>query len=69
MRELNVSKIKDAVCDLCLKANFELRKDVLKALKAGLSKEKSARAKNIIKSILENAKFARKKRIARSARG
>lgn len=63
-REINVSKIKEAVYDLCLKANFELRKDVLKALRAGLSKEKNPRAKNIIRSIIDNAKLAKKKRIA-----
>ena len=64
MREIDVSKIRQTVRDLCLKANFELRKDVLKALKASLPKEKSARAKNIIRSIIENAKLAREKRIA-----
>ena len=64
MREIDVSKIKDTVRDLCLKANFELRKDVLKALRASLSKEKTARAKNIIRSIIDNARLARKKRIA-----
>ena len=50
--------------DLCLTANFELRKDVLRALTASLSKETNARAKKIIKTILENAKLARKKHIA-----
>ncbi len=64
MREINVSKIKETVRDLCLKANFELRKDVLNALKASLLKEKNARAKNIIRSIIENAKLAANKRIA-----
>jgi len=64
MREISVSKIKDVVRDLCLKANFELRSDILKALKGSISKEKSARAKNIIKTIIENAGFAKKKHIA-----
>ena len=64
MREINVSKIKETVRDLCLKANFELRRDVLKALKASISRETNRRAKNIIKTIVENAKLARKKRIA-----
>ena len=32
MREISVSKIKDTVRDLCLEANFVLRKDILKAL-------------------------------------
>ena len=64
MREINVSRIRDAVRDLCLKANFELRGDVLRALKAGVSKEKNSRAKNILKTIIENARFAKKKHIA-----
>ena len=64
MREVNVSKIRDTVCDLCLKANFELRRDILKALKASLSKEKARTARNIIKAIIENTRIARKRRIA-----
>jgi len=64
VRKIDVSKIRDAVSELCLKANFELRGDVLKALKASLKKENGARAKGIIKSIIDNAAFARKKRIA-----
>lgn len=64
MREIDVSKIKDTVSELCLKANFELRGDVLAAIKKALRKETSARARNILKSILENAKLARKKRLA-----
>lgn len=64
MREIDVKKIKEAVMELCLKANFALRKDVLKTLKDALKKEKSERAKNILKAILENSKIARKKRIA-----
>ncbi len=64
MREINVNKIRETVTELCLKANFELRKDVLKALKTALKKETNARAKNIIKAIIENAKLAKKKRIA-----
>lgn len=64
MREIDVDKIKDVVKDLCLKANFELRKDILRAIKAGLQKETSGRARNILKSIIENAKLAKRKRLA-----
>ena len=64
MREIDVSRIKDAIKGLCLTANFELRRDILKALKAGLKKETNARARDIIKTIIENANLARKKRIA-----
>ena len=64
MREISVSKIRDTVTELCLKANFELRRDVLKALKAALRKETSPRARNLLKSLVENAALAKKKRIA-----
>jgi len=64
MREMNVEKIKDAVRELCLKANFELRRDVLRAIKTALRREDNKRARGILKSILENARLARKKRIA-----
>lgn len=64
MREINVLKIKEAVTGLFLKANFELRKDVLAALKAAFRKETDGRAKNILRSMVENARIARAKRVA-----
>ena len=64
MREIDVSKIKDTVTELCLKANFELRKDILKALRLALKREKAVRAKNTLKAIIENARLAKSKRIA-----
>ena len=64
MREISVSKIREVVTELCLKANFELRKDILKALKAALNRENSPRARNILKSLIENAALAKKRHIA-----
>jgi len=64
MREIDVAKIKDAVRELCLKANFELRKDVLMAIKSALKKEANKRSRGILKSIIENARLAKKKRLA-----
>lgn len=64
MREISVTKIREVVTKLCLKANFELRKDVLKALKTALKKETKTCAKNILKTIIDNARLAKKKRIA-----
>ncbi|MCX5665593.1 MAG: fumarate hydratase [Candidatus Omnitrophica bacterium] len=64
MREISASKIREAVTELCLKANFDLRQDVLGALKSALKKETNARAKNILKEVVENAKLAKKKRLA-----
>lgn len=64
MREITVSQIRDVVCDLCLKANFELRKDVLAAIKCARKRETNPRAKTIIDSIIENARVAKEKKIA-----
>ena len=64
MREIEVRKIREAVIELCLKANFELRKDVLKALKTDLKRETKPGARKILKEIIENARLAKKKRLA-----
>lgn len=64
MREIAVSQIRDTVRDLCLKANFELRKDILKAVRAAYKKETYPRAKGILKAIIENARMAKNKKIA-----
>ncbi len=64
MRKINVSKITDAVKELCLKANFELRSDVLAALKKALAKERSSLGAGILKDIIENARIAKEDSIA-----
>lgn len=64
MREIDAKKIRETVAELCLKANFELRPDILRALKSALKKETNARARNMLKAIIENARLAKKKRMA-----
>ncbi len=64
MREINVSRIRSAVEDLCLKANFELRRDILDALRSALKRETNYRAKGILKTLIENAHIARTNSIA-----
>ncbi len=64
MRQIDVSEIHDAVSGLCLKANFELRPDVLAAIKRAFKKEEAELPKKILGSIVENARLAKKKRIA-----
>jgi fumarate hydratase subunit alpha len=64
MREIDVSKIKDAVHELCLKANFEIRGDVLRAIRKAAARETNARAKSMLMSIIENARIAKSKRLA-----
>jgi len=64
MRKIGVSKITDAVTELCLKASFALRPDCLAALKKALAKEKKEPGASILKDIIENAGIAKKERIA-----
>lgn len=64
MREISVSRIKKAVKELCLKANFELRKDIFRALEKALRKETSPRAKGVLRTIIENARLAKARSIA-----
>ena len=63
MRKVNVNLIKKAIKELCLKANVELRPDVLKALKLALNKEKN-RPKRVVQAIIGNAKVAKNSRLA-----
>ncbi|MFA5090791.1 MAG: fumarate hydratase [Candidatus Omnitrophota bacterium] len=64
MRRLEAKTIRQAVEDLCIKANTILRKDVLKALKLSLKKESSAGARNILEAIIQNASIAKKEKLA-----
>ncbi|MFH0772666.1 MAG: fumarate hydratase [Candidatus Omnitrophota bacterium] len=58
MREIDVGRIKSAVADLAVYANLFLRKDIRRALKKAHLNEKNAKAKNILKILLENADIA-----------
>ncbi len=64
MKKIDVSQIRQTVRELCLKANFELRSDILKALKGALRKETNPRAKSILNTIIENARIAKSERLA-----
>lgn len=64
MRAVDVSRIEGAVENLCLKANFELREDVFGAIESALKKETDARAKSILKTLVENALLAKENRVA-----
>ena len=39
MREIDVSKITDALCEMCMSINYELSDDMKKALKEAQQKE------------------------------
>lgn len=63
MRKIPVKKIREAVRELCLKANFELRPDILRALKNACRKERG-RARRTLQLLIENAAIARRERLA-----
>jgi fumarate hydratase subunit alpha len=57
-------KIIDTVAFLCLKANLELRPDVLAALKSAYRRETGRRAKTILRAVIDNAARAKKEKLA-----
>jgi len=64
MRVVTANKIKFAVAELCVRANLDLRRDVLLALKRALKAENNQKAKRIIEAIIKNARIARQERLA-----
>ncbi|MFH0855507.1 MAG: fumarate hydratase [Candidatus Omnitrophota bacterium] len=64
MKTINAKKITDAVADLCVKANCVLRKDILRKLKSVYKREKNSLAKKALGAIIENARLARKDKLA-----
>ena len=64
MREISVNKIKNVVSRLCIEANINLRQDIFRAMKRAFKKETKARAKYILKILLQNAEIAKEERRA-----
>lgn len=64
LRKIDIKTITKTISQLCAEANLELRKDVLAALQRAHEEEKSARAKKILKAIIDNAAIARKDKLA-----
>ncbi len=64
MRKIHAREITNAVAELCIEANINLRGDVYKALSASEAQEKNSRARRILGVLLENADCARKLKVA-----
>ncbi len=64
MRTIKAKLIEDTVKRLCLKANTELRGDILSSLKLAKEKETNSKRKRILDIIIENAKIAKRKKLA-----
>lgn len=58
MREISVRKVEEVVEDLFVKANIELRKDVLSALEELYAEEGQDKAKRMLKVLIDNANIA-----------
>jgi len=63
MREVAATRITEAVRDLCIKANTQLGKDVLEALKRALKEEESPQGRDILEKLILNAQIAREENI------
>ena len=64
MKKINTKKITKTIIKLCAQANFNLRKDVLSALKSAYRRKTKPRAKMALKAIIDNASVARKEKLA-----
>jgi fumarate hydratase subunit alpha len=64
MKIVTADKIRDAVKELCIRANVVLRPDVLGALKTAYAGENNKRAKSLLAVIIKNSRIARLKHLA-----
>ena len=63
MREIDVSKITDALCEMCMSINYELSDDMKKALKEAQNQETAPLGKQILKILDENMEIAKTEKI------
>ncbi|MEO6848129.1 MAG: fumarate hydratase [Chthoniobacterales bacterium] len=63
MRTIAFDQIRDAIAELCQRANFELTSDMRAALERSVESETNPVAKNALRRILENAKVAKEQRL------
>lgn len=63
MREVRVEEITRAVKGLCIETNIVADEDVLKAFRGRLKTERSPVGKEVLKTLIENARIAREERL------
>ena len=63
MTEINTDEIIKLVSELCIKANCNLNSDIKKALHSSLTLEESEVGKNVLQSLIENARIAREEQV------
>jgi fumarate hydratase subunit alpha len=64
MRKIDVKLITEKVRALCIEANTDLCKDVLRALDRAIDEEESPAGVEILKELKENARIAKKEKVA-----
>ena len=64
MREIDVGKVREAVRELCIRANHEIRDDHLAALRRARANERSPIGCQVLDDLLRNAEVAKTERIA-----
>jgi len=58
IREIDASRVSEVVARLCMKANFNLGRDVIDALEAAVENETSSTGRQILSALLDNAVIA-----------
>ena len=61
MKTIHANKIRDAIAEMCKRANFEMTGDMRAALQAGAEQETTRLAKNTLLRILQNADIAKER--------
>ncbi|MDI6799602.1 MAG: fumarate hydratase [Actinomycetota bacterium] len=64
MRKIDTSLIASAVEELSIETNYNMREDILSALKISFKVEESLTGRSILSQLIENAAIAREKRLA-----
>jgi fumarate hydratase subunit alpha len=63
VREVSAAVVKKKVAQLCQQANYELSTEVMAALRKAWETEESPLGKEVLRSLLENARIAREEQI------
>lgn len=63
MKNISVTKIREAVKTLCIQANYYLPEDIYEALEGGLKEEVSPVGKGILEDICKNAQLAKEEQM------
>lgn len=63
MRTIHTDQVRDAIAEMCKRANFELNEDMRAALRAGAARETTTLAKSTLFRILQNADIAKERQL------